>query len=1001
MMVKRLLPALCISLLLCVSLLPAGPAIAGASTVLERHGIEVQSLEASATEKPTAEQEAKGELGSLDVQAGSHPYVLTTSLLLSKPEELHVEGEHYFRVAGGGLKDLQFELPPGFVGNPNATPRCAYKEFIIDQCPNDTTVGEATTKFSKLEGYEDLEGKEIDNFITVTDAVYNIEPPGGTPAEFGYFVKNIAPILVDVSVRTGGDYGLTASFHNVPESVPIYGGNVKIWGVPADPSHDSIRGTCLGEDESYANEEEVGNEPPHNEYVSLGECPVDIPVQPLLTNPTSCGEPRSATVRVDSWEEPGVFASKTATLPELSGCEKLDFSPTLTVTPDGSAGSTPTGLNVDVHVPQESTTNPVGLGEADIRNATVTLPAGMQISPSAADGLQACSNKQIGYLPEASVPGHLRFTPEKPSCPDASKLATVRIKTPLLEHELTGEVYLAAPQNFTGLPRENPFESLISMYLVAEEPATGVLVKLAGKVEPNPETGQLTTTFEDIPQFPVEDTKFEFFGTDRAPLATPALCGTYTSTAALTPWSAAEPPLPSEIASAPASFQITSGPGGSPCADPLPFAPSLTGGSTNIQAGAFSPLTTTLTREDGQQDIQTVQLHFPPGLQGILGGVKLCPEAQANAGTCGAESLIGETIVSVGLGNDPFTVTGGKVYLTEKYEGAPFGLSIVNPAKAGPFVLEEGRPVVVRGKLELNPYTTALTFTSNTAAQGHAIPHILDGIPLQIKHVNVTITRSGFTFNPTSCGKMEITGSVGSEEGASSPVSVPFQVTNCAVLGFDPTFTARTSGKTSRTNGTSLTLKVTRASGPGSGQANFARAKITLPKQLPARLTTLRKACTSAQFEANPAGCPAPSVVGHVKVFTPSLPVPLEGPAYFVSHGGEAYPNLVFVLQGYGVTVDVVSDTFISKKHALSGTLNAVPDAPFTSFELTLPAGPYSVFTNEGDLCKSKLAMPTAFTAQNGAEVNQSTKIKVTGCPKHRLARKTKSTEKKTDKKHK
>ncbi len=985
---RLLLPVL---LVLCAPFLP-GSVVA----VCFGHGIELQSVEVSAVNRN----------GSLDVQAGSHPYMFAAGFSLGKPEEFIVDGRHYDRIAGGGLKNFQLELPPGFVGNPNATPKCAYLEFIAKTCPDNTAVGEATTRLSAAEDYINPETNEYFPHVqVVTNPVYNIETPGGVPAEFGFLVKGIAPILVDASVRTGGDYGITASVHNIPESITAYGSEVKIWGVPADPSHDAIRGKCLGEAESNSYGEVVEGIP-HNEEESLGDCPANVPVRPFLTNPTSCEIKRSATLNVDSWGEPSVFASKVVSLPELSECDRLDFSPTLTVAPDGTAGSTPTGLNVDVHLPQESTANPDGLGEADMRNTTVTLPEGVQINPSAADGLQACpllhgrepvkeererERSEVGIDLESAAPA---------DCPDASKLATVRVRTPLLEHELEGAVYLAAPQNFMGA-FENPFGSLIAIYLVFEEPETGVLVKLAGSVAANPQTGQLTTTVENVPQFPVSEVKLEFFGTDRAPLATPAVCGTYTTTTAFTSWSAAEHPTPSEIANPSSSFQISSGPAGAPCADPLPFAPSLTGGSTNVQAGAFSPLTTTITREDGQQSIQTVQLHFPPGLSGILAGVKLCPEEQANAGTCGPKSLIGETIVSVGLGDDPFTVVGGKVYLTEKYEGAPFGLSIVNPAKAGPFVLEEGRPVVVRGKLELNPYTTALTFTSNTEAQGYAIPHILDGIPLQIKHVNVTINRPGFTFNPTNCNKMEIAGSIGSDAGASSPVSVPFQVTNCAALGFAPKFVVSTSAKTSRTEGASLSVKLAYPSAPFGSQANIGKVTVDLPKQLPARLKTLQKACTAAQFEANPAGCPEASIVGHAKVTTPLLPVPLEGPAYFVSHGGEAFPSLIMVLQGYGVTVDLVGTTFISKKNVTSSTFKATPDQPFSAFELTLPEGKYSALAADGSLCKSKLAIPTTFVAQNGAEIQQSTKVSVTGCPKTKLARKTKTTKKTKKKKRK
>jgi hypothetical protein len=972
--------------------------------------IVLKTLEVAATEKPTAEERAEHLPGSPDVQAGSHPFALTTSFSFTEPEEYE---ENRFRAVGGSLKDGKLELPPGFVGNPNATPKCTYDEFSQDLCPDDTVVGEAVAEIGENVGYIDQHGERIDQLLYGTTAVYNLETPGAVAAEFGFWAAGYAPIFLDASVRTGGDYGITVNARDVPEIIALHGVKVTIWGVPGDPSHNRIRGRCLGLNPINREEAEETGAPYNDERsrreeeeekglapMTPAECPGSLPVQPFLTNPTSCGQPRSATFNVDSWADPGIFVSKTAALPPLLGCEGLDFSPTLTVQPDGSAGSTPTGLNVDLRVPQGATVNPVGLGEADVRDTTVTLPEGVQISPSAADGLQACSEGQIGL-----------HSAEKPSCPDASKIATVHIATPLLEHELTGAVYLAAPQNFAGLP-ENPFGSLIAMYLVAEEPATGVLIKLAGKVTPDPETGQLTTTFENTPQLPFSELKLEFFGTDRAPLATPALCGTYTTGSSFTPWSAADPANPAEVQHPSSSFEINTGPGGASCSDPLGFSPTLASGTTNINAGSFSNLTTTLSREDGQQSISSVQLHYPAGLSGLLSGVKLCGEAEANAGTCGPGSEIGETIVSVGLGNDPFTVTGGKVYITGPYEGAPFGLSIVNPANAGPFDLQEGRPVVVRAKIEVDPSTAALTITTDPSGE-HTIPTIIEGIPLQIKHVNVNITRPGFTFNPTSCNPTEITGTINSAEGASSPVKVPFQVTNCASLKFAPYFSVSTRGKTSKADGASLTAKVSYPSAAQGTYANVARVKVELPLQLPSRLKTLQKACLARVFEANPAACPAESLIGHAVVHTPLLPVPLEGPAIFVSHGGEAFPSLTMVLQGYGVKIDLVGATYISPAGITSTTFKTVPDQPFSSFELVLPEGPYSALAANGSLCKptttktvekrvkvkvhghertvtrkvkqtvaSSLIMPNEFVAQNGAVIRQNTTIGVSGCPK-------------------
>jgi hypothetical protein len=395
----------------------------------------------------------------------------------------------------------------------------------------------------------------------------------------------------------------------------------------------------------------------------------------------------------------------------------------------------------------------------------------------------------------------------------------------------------------------------------------------------------------------------------------------------------------------------------------------------------------TMSREDGNRNLKAIELHMPPGLSGVLTNVPLCGEPQADEGLCPASSQIGETTVSVGLGGNPFTVKGGRVYLTGPYGGAPFGLSIVNPAKAGPFDVEDTplhHPacdcLVVRAKLEVDPHTAQVTVTSDTAGP-YAIPQMIEGIPLQIKHVNVTINRPGFTFNPTNCNPLQITGILSGTESASATLPVPFQATNCATLQFAPKFTVTTSGKTSKANGASLAVKLAYPNAPQGSQANIASVKVELPKQLPSRLTTLQKACTTAQFEANPAGCPAASIIGHAKATTPILPVPLEGPAYFVSHGGEAFPSLIVVLQGYGVTVNLLGTTFINKAGITSSTFKTVPDVPVGTFELALPQGPDSALAASGNLCTYKLAMPTEFVAQNGAEIHQSTKIVVTGCP--------------------
>jgi hypothetical protein len=975
-----------------------------ARTVSASHSVVVNGSENFGIEDFQLIPEDAG--GTIDTQAGSHPFQLT---FVSTFNTTHPDEEGHPRTVALP-KDIAGEAPAGLVGNPTPFEQCTDAQFakhptaeggqLINECPAQSAVGVATVTFVLPSNNS---ASHIESGVV---PIFNMKPRPGEPARFGFEVEGLVAAYLDPSVRTGGDYGVTLTSSNVTQASWLLSVKLSLWGVPGDAAHDGQRGwECLE---------------------NFGSCPRSTASAPppFLIMPTSCEAPFRSTLRADSWgssARPSEVAEPASyQLPEaIDGCSRLPFAPSITAVPDVPKASTSTGLLTDVHVPQTAELNPEGLAESSVRNITVVLPEGVAVNPSGGDGLQACSEGQIGYLPppQSNPPGDLHFSPTltEPFCPDASKIATVKIKSPLLANPLEGAVYLAS-QN------ENPFGSLIALYIVAEDPVSGTLIKLPGKVKLS-ETGQLLTTFENSPQLPFEDAELHFFGGERAPLATPPRCGAYTAKATFAPWSGNKP------VEAASTFTITSGPNGTPCPGAsLPFSPSLTGGTTNLNAGSFSNLTTTISREDGNQDMQGVQLYMPRGLSGLLSGVKLCPEAQANEGTCGPESLIGETTVSAGVGPDPVSVKGGKVYITEKYVGAPFGLSIVNPVKAGPFDLEHDTSnpnqqpacdcIVVRAKIDVDPHTAQLTITTDPSGP-HAIPHLIDGVPVQIRKVNVIVNRPRFTFNPTNCDPTAIGGTVSSDQSASSPVSIPFQVTNCAVLKFAPKFSVSTSGRTSKANGASLHVKLSYPSAPFGSQANIAYVKVALPKQLPSRLTTLQKACVAAVFEANPASCPPASIIGHAIVYTPLLPVPLTGPAIFVSHGGEQFPSLTIVLQGYGVTVELVGSTFISKGGITTTTFKTAPDVPFETFELTLPQGPYSALSANTNLCATtrlvgvvkkrvpvrkrgrtthqlrkvrravttKLTMPAEFVAQNGAQVRQSTKIAVTGCPAHKPKR--------------
>ncbi len=603
---------------------------------------------------------------------------------------------------------------------------------------------------------------------------------------------------------------------------------------------------------------------------------------------------------------------------------------------------------------------PGGVTPAVSKTITVSLPKGVQVNPSVANGLAACSEAEIGLASAA-----------EPSCPAASKVATAEVVTPLLDHPLAGSLYAAAQT-------ANPFGTLLAVYLVVKDPISGVLVKLAGKVTAAEGTGRLTATFDDVPEFPVEDARVNFFDSPRSALSTPSQCGPAETEGVFSPSSGE----PASVVSS--SFEILTGVGGGACGEP--FAPGFQAGTSEIQAGGFAPVVTNITRRDGDQALGKVSETLPAGVGADLTGVPLCPEAEANAGSCPAASKVGEVSVQAGLGDEPVTVQGGQAYLTGPYQGAPFGLSIVTDAKAGPFDLGT---VVVRAKVSIDPSTAQVTVSTNE------LPTMLQGIPLQIKAVHVTANRAGFSYDPTSCLQKTVTGTITSAQNVSVPVSSAFRAANCATLGFKPRLSASTTSKYSKKLGADLTVKVAFPKAPFGSQANIARVKVDLPVQLPSRQSTFKYACPAATFAANPANCPVHSIIGKAKATTPIIPVPLQGNAYLVSHAGESIPNVVMVFQGYGITVNLAGTTHITKG-VTSNTFAAVPDAPVSSFEVTFPQSEYSLLAGYKNFCKTKLSMPVSYVSQAGQEQHETVKVAVTGCTKHKPKAKPKAKKKAT-----
>jgi len=909
--------------------------------------------------------EALSANGTASREPGGHPSTVVTSIDLPDAFTPPSTGSGTNPVAPvEQVKDVVVELPAGFLGDPLATPRCPlYDGNASLETALESGEFEAICAAAKSEvGVVAFDGagsirtslSRKRNTPATTTPIFNMTPETGYPAQFSFAYDGNAVNLYASVVHNRSGYRLRVAAPGVPTVVNLVGVSLAFFGNP-----NKLDGAS-------------------------GETA-------FLTNPADCSEgPLKAKVEADSWEHPGHWVSEEATTyPQLTECNLLQFEPKLEMapSPSGEEGSTqadePSAYDVNLEVPQKSLFEQTAT--PDLKDATLTLPEGVSVSPSAADGLEGCAEHgphgidiaddegrhpdEAGEGEEIGADGLSHIMAGH--CPAASTLGTVEITTPLLEKPLTGHVYLAQPKcGGEGQPVCTEASAtngeLYRLYIDAQ--GSGVVIKLPGIVSANPTTGRLTGTFKENPQLPFNHLKLHFHGGSRAPLANPQTCGTVTTTSALTSW-ASETPVSSSN-----SFGIGGCTGS-------PFAPSFTAGTTSPVAGAYSPFALSFSRNDREQDLAGLSVTLPPGLLGKIAGVPLCGEEQANAGTCGPESQLGTASVLAGPGEHPLYVSGGRVYLTTGYRGQPFGLSIVVPAVAGPFNLGN---VVVRASIHIDPNTATVTVVSNP------LPQSKDGVPFRLRTVSVEVNRpGGFTFNPTNCSAQQIVGTITAAQGASAAVSSPFAVTGCAGLPFKPSFTASTQAKTSKANGASLLVRVAQK----PGEANIHKVDLQLPLVLPSRLTTLQKACTEAQFNANPAGCPEGSNIGTATAVTRVLSVPLTGPAYLVSHGAAAFPDVEFVLQGQGVQIILDGKTDI-KKGITYSRFETVPDAPISSFETVLPEGPHSALAANGSLCAQSLVMPTTIVGQNGAQVTQTTKIAVTGCravtiSKRKLSRKS------------
>jgi hypothetical protein len=899
--------------------------------------------------------------GLSSLPAGTQPFQMTIGL-----------GLPWWFIAtpaatGGGIRNAEVVLPRGFVVDPSATPvRCSAGQLERLECPDDSQVGTA----------QPIASLGTVRNGTSTKDLYNLVPAPGVPAEFGFEVGAGVVIHLRGKVRSNGEYSLAATSRDVLQKVPVGGVAVTFWGVPTEANHDPMRGPCgdgnLKLSPAFCPSPETGLT-----TARTGKA--------LLTMPADCdGRDLTVSGKVSSWEEPDTWRSRQFTFEDAAGdpirttgCEREPFEPSIEAKPTTSKADTASGLEFDLHQRQLRPYEEVA--PAPLKDATVTLPPGMTVNPASADGLEGCTEQQMGYAP---TEGKINFTEDAQSCPDGAKLGTVSVTTPLLRRALPGAIYLAKPY-------ENPFGSLLAIYLAIEDEETGIVSKLAGKVVPDPQTGQLTTTFTENPELPLEDIRLSFFGGNRASLQTPPVCGSYRTTSRLTPWSTPQ----GADATPDSTFQVSEGATGGGCPTTeagAPNAPAFTAGTLTPQAGSYSPFVLKVSREDGTQRIGRIEATLPPGLTGKLAGIPYCPEADIAAAkareapnqgaaeiaspSCPQASEVGTVTVGAGAGPSPYYVKG-RAYLAGPYEDAPLSLVIITPAVAGPFDLGT---VVVRSALHVDPETAQIS------AKSDPIPTIIDGIPLDVRSVAIDMGRPQFTLNPTSCNPMAVLGSSISTLNQAAGLSSRFQVGGCAALPFRPKLKIQLKGATKRIGHPALKAVLT----PRPGEANIGRAQVNLPHGEFLDQGNLNKTCTKPVLLAG--NCPASTIYGKARAWTPLLDKPLEGNVYLVGGYGYKLPALVAELNGQ-IRILLVGKVDSGKNKGIRNTFEVVPDAPVSRFVLEMKGGrKYGLLENSENLCKAKKARRRAivrFTGQNG-KVDQYKPVVTNQCgKKHKKAK--------------
>lgn len=889
--------------------------------------------------------------GEFFEQAAGHPPVGFTQFIVN------TEPGTLGPVPIGNLRTVRVDLPPGLTVNPQSS---------AQQCDLEPGESPSTCPAGSKVGVSEVTATNQETGLSVPFApvdVYNLVPEEGEPARFGLS-------LLGNDVFLEADVAWQSDFH---EYFTIHVAKLELPPIPAELARVAI-----------------------NRLVFDGTAGDD---GTFITTPTTCFGPAmpgstfehvySTYLRADSYEEPNpgfpdgssFIESKIPRDPPTfetspKECGSIPFSPSISVSPDTGRTDSPAGADVTVSLPEvKDPAKEEKQGTSHVRAAEVTLPPGMGLNPSAANGLDVCTDEEFGKGTRRSI-----------ECPSASRIGSVEVDSPPLpDGSLKGDVYVGEQ-----LSRDPESGELYRIFAAVGSDRYDISARLLGKIRADSETGRLTTTFDDealgavpvpgLPQVPFENFHIDLEGGATAPLTSPSTCGTHRTGTEMTPWSGRSPSRPSD------GFDLDSIPTGGDCPDELedrPFAPGFGAGTDVPRAGAFSPLNMVVARADGNQELKGVDITLPPGLTGKLAGLTYCPEAaiaaaagksgadEAAAPSCPATSYLGAANVAAGSGPSPVHIAG-KVFLAGPYNGAPLSLAVVTPATAGPFDLGT---VVVRVALLVDPRTARVRALSDP------IPHIYGGATLDIRSVAVRLDRPGFSLNPTRCGSLAIGGALAGGGGdpldpaefSTVPVASPYVVAGCKRLGFRPKLFLRLFGAKRRAKNPKFRAVLQAR----KGDANIGRAAVILPRALILDQANLRNVCTRVQFAAR--ACPRNSIYGWARAFSPLLDRPLQGPVYLRS-SDNPLPDLVASLRGQ-VDIELAGRTD-SVRGRIRNIFDVVPDVPVNKFILTLRGGRKGLLVNSRNLCprskraRKPLRAAMRFRAHNGKKLNRKINVR-------------------------